>query len=533
MTLKDLLVKVGFEVEHEKLEGVEKQLHNIETLLEAFGAAEVLKGVYELSEKFGEMAEKLHLAAISAGITTEAYQKLAFAAEQNGVSQDELGGAIARISRQLYDARMGSEEAQKVFTQAGFHADQIASFKNGSDVLHSLADRFKGMKDPIKEMGILLPLAGRGSREMVAFMEQGGAGMRRLEQEAEELGAVLSGPQVEALVEVEHALKAIQSVFRTLAASIAAEFAPSIKSAIEEFLDFYKVNKDIIQLEMKKWVWDITYAMGAVWAVVKFVSQAFLDFAKNHETLVRRGGELVLAIGALASAIFVVTKAMEIAKIVFAPFGSILSGVGTVASWLSTQFMGLFGATEAVEAGALGTEGALGAMEVAAGGAGVAAETAGAGFLAMIAPAALVIAAIGAVIVVVHDLWKLLMGGSIKDTWIGGLVEWISQLSFVAKTIAWVKGLFGAGGAAGDNAMANLGGIPGITGPEGLASSTVNNLASSQASSSSEINAPITVNVPAGTDPRLVGDKVKEGVKEHLDRVHRETQRSLRPVMAY
>lgn len=520
MTLKELFVKIGFDVEKDKLDGVEKQLEGIHHLLEAFAAVEVIKGVVEMTEKFGEMAEHLHLAATSAGITTEAFQKLAFAAQQNGVSQDELSGAMARISRNLYDARIGSEEAQKTFTQAGFTADQVRGFKNGSDVLHALSDRFKGMKDPIKEIGILMPLAGRGSRDMVAFMEKGSAGMKQLEDQAESLGAVLSGEQVEALVEAQHSFTALTSVIKTFSATIAAYFAPSIKSAIDEFLQFYAINKDIIQLEIKKWVWDITYAMGAVWAVVKFVAQSFLDFAKNHETLTRRGGELVLIMGALGSVIFALAKAFQIAKTVMEPLITIVKNLGAVMEFLEGVVMGPVGA-------------------------------------------------IALLVVAIHDLWNAAHG---KPTWINQMIEFLGigkqvetvffsifdvisdliNLDF-SKLFKDIKGDIGgllgavgklqpgvmgwAAGKLGDlissPAASNVAQAQALSGNQpGLSTQAINNMLGGN-SSSVEVNAPVTINVPAGTDPGMVGDKVQEGIQQHFDRVHRETQRSLRPALSY
>lgn len=497
MILKELLGKIGFDVDEKPLHKARDGLEGIKSLMEAVAAAEIVKGLAEMTEKFGEMAEKIHLAAVSAGITTEAFQKLAFAAEQNGVSQDEMSGAMARITRHLYDARTGSESAQKVFSQAGFTAEQVKGFKNSSEVLHALADRFKGMKDPIKEMGILLPLAGRGSREMVAFMEQGGAGMRRLEGQAESLGAVLSGEQVEALVEAKHASSALLAVLKTLAATIAADFAPSVKDAVNEFLQFYKVNKDIIGIEVKKWVNDVAFAMGYVWGVIKVVAQAFLDFAKTHEVLVRRAGEFILALGALSTALFVLKGVFTVVSTVMSPFFAILR-IGKAL---------MFGFRLSI--------------------------------LGVSAPFLVWVAVIGAVVVAIHDLYAVFFQHkNFKDTWIGQAIEYLKNLSVVSKGISAIKGLFGGGeegqntgiAAKAGNAFKNLTGL-GEVSKAPQASAAAQNVSTS--SSKSEVNAPISIHVPAGTDHHMVGEKVKEGVRDHLDRMHREMQRSLRSAKAY
>lgn len=528
MILKELIAKIGFDVDKSKLDGVEKQLEGIHHLLEAFAAVEIIKGIVEMTEKFGEMAEQIHLSAISAGITTEAFQKLAFAAQQTGVSQEELGGAMAKISKHLYDARMGSEEAQKVFLQAGFTADQVRSFKNGSEVLHALSDRFKGMKDPIKEIGILMPLAGRGSRQMIEFMQQGSAGMKALEDQAESLGAVLSDGQVEALVSVQHAAMALGSVLKTLGASIAADFAPSVETAIKEFLEFYKVNKDLLQLEVKKWVWDITYALGAVWAIVKFVAQGFLDFARTHEVLVRRVGELVLAISGLVSIIFLLKSAWGVAAAVMGPTLSMF-----------TLFKNALIFVRFALSGVLEFIGYLTKAEWALNAAIAVTE----------APLWAIAAGIGAIVLAANILWTLLSGGSLKDTWLGEFVEYIGHLGFVAKAIAMVKDLLSGGGkmldlASQSNGAAGPGGamqgIQNLWNVGGLASGSTpapSPLAAAAGAPGStanvDINAPMTIQIHEAHDPKAVAEKVQTHVSDHLARVQREAQRSLRPAQSY
>ena len=83
----------------------------------------------KLTEKFGEMAERIHLGAIQAGLTVEAYQKLGNAAAKSGVSQEEMGMSLSRLERKLYNAKIGNKEASEAFQKLGFSsAQRIFSF---------------------------------------------------------------------------------------------------------------------------------------------------------------------------------------------------------------------------------------------------------------------------------------------------------------------------------------------------------------------------------------------------------------------
>ena len=80
MDVKTLVAKIGIEADHKPLQHLEHQLESVKSRLEFLGAAEVVKGLFELAERFSGMGEKIETAAVSAGITAEAFQKLSYAA---------------------------------------------------------------------------------------------------------------------------------------------------------------------------------------------------------------------------------------------------------------------------------------------------------------------------------------------------------------------------------------------------------------------------------------------------------------------
>lgn len=520
--VRELLTKWGFEVEHEKLERTEQQLEGIKHSLELLAAAEIIKGIYELSERFAHFAEELHVAATSAGITVEAFQKLAFAAGQSAVSQEEMEHSMTRLTRNLYEARKGGAEAQKVFADAGFTQDQIAGFKTGSDVLYALSDQFKNIQDPIKKQAIAMELMGRGSIHMVGFLSQGSKAIHGLGQEAENLGIVLNEHQVEALVEVEHALNKLFAIFKSLGAIIASYFAPSMETAIGEFIKFYEVNRKLIDINIRTWVWDVTYALGYVWGIVKFVTEAFLKFAQALH-IDKYIGTAIFAFGAYVATLFAVSQALGLAGSAvslftwsFAPLGGALKLVRGLLSSIATRLLPLL----------------------------VSGETAAAAGAAILeAPLWLIALAIGAVVVAGHDLWKILHGGSFEDTWVGQMVNYLRSLAGIGTVINSLIGLFEKlkgssmlgtisslagnlfGSFGGIDAMKSISNITNLAQPAGAGASSV--------SQDYTINAPITINAPHGVDHKTMGEKVRSGVKDHLDRVHREAQRSLRPAEAY
>lgn len=473
MTRRELIAKLGFETDEAPLHKIQEQLEGVKNRLELLVGIEVAKKLFELTERFTRFAEELHVAAVSAGITVEEFQRLSFAAGKSAVSSEEMSGAMARLSRQLHDARLGSESAQIAFAEVGISPEQLLHIRTGADAMLILADRFKAIQDPIQKQALAMQLMGRGSLNMVGFLSQGSAAIRGLGVEANKLGVVLSEHQVEALVKVEHSLTTLWAVFKSVGATIAAYLAPSMEHAVNDFLHFYEINRKLIDVNIRAWIWDITYALGFVYQGVKFVVQSFFDFAAAHQVLVRRGLELSVALIGVVTVIWTVQKT----------FG-LLSGVLAVLTPLITAF-------------------------------GVAWDIA-------TAPVTLVVAGIAAAVVAFHDLFTVLTGGKVEDTWAWKLFQ--GAKGFAGKALGFL-GFGSEGGAPADN----LGTLNQISQPNFNTSSQT----SIGGAQSYQVNAPITVNVPRGTDPRTVGERVQDAIRGHLDTVYRRTQNSLRPSQAY
>jgi hypothetical protein len=513
MNLKELLVKIGFDIEgKEKLHHLEEQLEGIKRRLEFLAAMEVAKGIYELVEKFAHFAEEIHVAAQSIGVTAEEFQKLAFSAKQSAVSQEEMSAAMFKLSRNLYMAKQGSAEAQKAFQEAGFNALQIQNFKTADQVLLALSQKFQNIDDFSKKAAISTQLMGRGSRTMVGWISQGPDAIKRTGEEAEKLGAILSEEQLEALVEVEHAFQKLWAAMKGISAWMASIFAPELTYIVNRILDFWKANLELVKVDIEEWIKKFIYGLGFLFGVIEGMIKVIQRFAEEHKTLFR----FVETIGAIAGAIIAATLA----------FDKLKGSVGLLAEGFKF-FNGLLLAN----------------------------------------PLTPWILGIGAVVLAVQELWAALHG---EKGWLSQWLDWLgvlkpieSFLNSIGDAIVKVMNFLSTGEGFGklfDSASekfkaiaGSIGSLFGLNTPEESPVAKVaggfQNLPASAPTDKSyfgttessdnsvvqtnQINAPVTINVPAGVDHKEVHQSVKDGIREHLDRVSREVNRSLKPTVAY
>lgn len=526
MPFKELITKWGFKVEKEPLDRLEKQIEGIKHSLEFLAAAEVVKGIYELTERFAHFAEELHVAALSAGLTVEEFQKLTFAAGHYSISQEEMSTGLARLSRNLQQARLGSEEANMAFQQAGLTPQQVLGFKTSGDALAALADRFRAIQDPIQKQALAMQLFGRGSTSFVAFLSQGSGAIHGLGEEAQKMGAILGEKNVEALVKAEHSLNDLWAVLKNIGATIASYFAPSIETITKSMLKFWEANQKLINVQVRAWVWDITFALGFIYETVKIVIQKFLDFAAAHQMLVRRVGEFIIALGLMALGIFAVQKALGFLKGAFELFETVTKPIEF--GWEKLFKPGLFWIGGLIRGGlsklllylATLTATAFPALSSAFLSLGAVIEATPIGWL---------LTGLAALVVILHDAYTLLFGsGKWEDTWISKAIT--AAKGFGSKALSF----FGLGGDQkdGDNQKLSVDniqkGISDFTRPLGPAISTMGG----PGDSSTSVSAPVTMNI-YGSNAKDIAKEVEDKFSQHMETHNRRLQNSFAPAQDY
>lgn len=417
--LRDLAAKISLQIDDNGLEAFNKKLEGMHRSLEIVAGAEILKGLFEIAEKFSGMGEQLETAAASAGITTEAFQQLAFAASQSGVGSEKLGFSLTMLSRQLEGAREGSEGALATFEKIGISPEQVASFHDSSDALKAVADRIAAIQDPIKRTQTAMKLFGRGGAQMVRFLGEGSEGIDKKMAQASKIGAVVSAKQIEQLAELEDALSAFGTVVKAAFATIATYAAPIIRAFVTRLEEFWVANRAIIQLNIKKWFGDLAFALGFVLGFMRGLIERFQEFTSAFPNLTKwftRAAAAAVILSAGVSGILLVLRPITSA---FTALGGVLSGVtgglGAVVKGGRTLVTVLLWAQKAVAALVLRLA-VLAARALPALGDALASVAA----LIEATPLGIIVAGLAAVVLASQTLWTLWRGGDFwKDTWLG------------------------------------------------------------------------------------------------------------------
>src|SRR5262245_3094904 len=208
-------------------------LKSAEARIKAFGAAisslgtkfaalggAVFLPLLAAAKTFTSSGSELLLMSQRTGIAVESLSQLNFAAQQAGVSAEDLETGIIRMSRSI-----GS---------GGQSLDRR---------LEQVADEIAAIQDPAERVQRTIEIFGRGGAALLPLLNRGAEGIRAFREEADRLGITRSAASVQQARETEIALanagRGIKSVFTAIGGLI----APLVTAGARKILELVAVSR--------------------------------------------------------------------------------------------------------------------------------------------------------------------------------------------------------------------------------------------------------------------------------------------------
>ena len=205
-------------------------------LLGGISFAGTSRALFHLAEAAAEVADQTGKAAQKAGLTTEAFSKMAFAAEQNDISQETLVTSLSRLNKQIAAAAGGQKKAVDVFHDLGVSIkDAQGRLRPTQDIVHDLAAAFAKLPDGVKKSTIAMQLFGRGGAALIPFLNEGKAGILELEKQAEQLGITLTEQQSIIGDALGDSLNRVTNAIKGIKLQLGLIFAPAVTRVADLF----------------------------------------------------------------------------------------------------------------------------------------------------------------------------------------------------------------------------------------------------------------------------------------------------------
>lgn len=187
-----------------------------------------------LMKRMIEVADETGKAAQKAGMATDEFSKMAYAASMSDVSVQTLTKGIKGLSDMMIKAGESSSQQAALMRALGINVGGSVN-----DAILKVADTFKALPDGVVKTTLAVQLFGKAGQEMIPMLNQGGAGIRKLQEEAEKFGLVIRDDTAKASEQLNDNLKLLGMTSNALGIKFANEFAPALAQITDRMKEAY------------------------------------------------------------------------------------------------------------------------------------------------------------------------------------------------------------------------------------------------------------------------------------------------------
>jgi len=304
------------------------------------GAGAAAWGFKSVADRVDELRDSAKLI----DVTTQELQRLGYAAQMNGSSEQEMAEALKFLSKNMGEAIGGSAELTQWFARMGISLQELRSGMGVTEVFARIADQFHGAAgtadNSARKIQTMMALMGRSGAGMRQTLELGRKKLNEFANEADRLGVTLSDETVEAMADFNDSFDRTKLTLFGALANMLKAIAPPLQKLLNQFAEWTGANRAMLATRFVEWLDEAIPTVkdfaGAVVMLVKFL--AGLASAANWVVQALGGwsnvaavvagvitGQLVVALAGLGSALWGVAAAF-----LATPFGWFAAGIAAV-----------------------------------------------------------------------------------------------------------------------------------------------------------------------------------------------------------
>jgi hypothetical protein len=249
--------------------GVDRMTSSL-SLLVAGALTSVVGMTTALVKKLIDVDDAMSKSAQKAGVSTEKFSGMAFAAKLANVGVEELTKTYGHLSKMLLDGQQGQKDAVELFKQLKVDPKNI---KDADELLLTLSDRISRMQDPTAKTALAIDVLGeRIGPKLIPLLNAGRAGIEELRAEASRLGIVVDTETGKAAEEFNDTMTRMKDNFTGVAQRLTKVLLPTFQAAATEVNNLTKTSGgmeifgDIVRV--------VFQTIAVVGANVSFVLQA-------------------------------------------------------------------------------------------------------------------------------------------------------------------------------------------------------------------------------------------------------------------
>lgn len=256
MVVSELVATLGIKTDAASVAKADNTLKKFMNIGKAFvGSWAVLKVggfIKHAVDSTTELAATFEHMHARTGVATETLQELGYVAKLAGTSVESMETALKILSRTMMESQKSGSEIGKIYQKLGIQTkDAKGQLRPVADLLPELADKFKNMKSDTEKSAMAVKLFGRAGTMLLPVLKQGGDALRAQMAEAHDYGAVIDNELITASMRYHDNQIKTAYTYQMLRNAITKGLLPSLTRMQERWLEWVKKNKEWLNLKIE------------------------------------------------------------------------------------------------------------------------------------------------------------------------------------------------------------------------------------------------------------------------------------------
>lgn len=275
----------------------------------SMAAGGALAGLAGLAVKAGQNADELNTLSKQTGIATDELQKMQYASDLIDVDVSTITGSLKKLKK-------GIDSNADAFEELGVATKENGQFRDITDIFYDTVDALSQIPNETERDIKAMEIFGKSADDLAGIIDDGGASLKSLGEEAENLGVIISDEDLEKANELNDTLDRLKAEIMPTITQLGVEIAeailpylPTIKEAIDGILEALR-NVSPQTVMIVGGILAATAALSPLFSVLSSLSGVI-------STLTGSTGALSGVLGGLSAPILAIVAAIGVAVAAF------------------------------------------------------------------------------------------------------------------------------------------------------------------------------------------------------------------------
>lgn len=221
----------------------------------ASGIREIGQALADTVKDSAAYADNILTLSTNTGIAAETLQEYQYMAELTDTSLETITGSMAKLIRNMQNAKNGTGNAAAAFAAMGVSVtDANGELRDNEEVFTEVIDKLGKMSNETQRDAYAMDIFGKSAQDLNSLIAVGKDGIAAFAQEAHDMGYVLDEETLSSLGAVDDALVRLDNFMTMIKNTIGAALAPAVTELADSLqawaqsVDWEQVGQDVAEV---------------------------------------------------------------------------------------------------------------------------------------------------------------------------------------------------------------------------------------------------------------------------------------------